>query len=70
MNRVDQCLYSITSGLMLFPALVLYFPSCPLGDYALRSRVIVNYPFSLAHNGAWFIEHGHLYECLSQGHEA
>ena len=38
---------------MLFPAVsILYFPPCPLGDYALRSRAVINYPSCLVPNGA------------------
>jgi len=56
MDRIDRCLYSITSGPILFPVhSLLYFAPVPL--MGLRPCAIIDY--SLLHNGARRIEHDH-----------
>jgi len=56
-DRIYRCLYSITSGPILFPVhSILYFAPVPL--MGLRPRAIIDY--SLLHNGAGRVEHDHL----------
>jgi len=59
-NRpIDHCLYSIASGLMLFP--VLFRLALSIGPLrGSRSSNAVDYPSCLVHNGARRIEHKHL----------
>ena len=38
LGSIDHCLYSITSGLMLFPSCI--FRPCPIGDYGLGTLSI------------------------------
>ena len=59
MDRIDHCLYSISSGLILFPVRsVLYFS--PVPHRGLQSRAVVDYYLScFVRNGAKRIEHDH-----------